>query len=312
MTLSPPRLPRPRRFVLAATLALALLATGVPLRAATSTVVSCPFSTGGDNISRGFYLSGYGGTNLRTVSLAYTANTAGTYTVTLVAHRGAYNGPVLGTQNATLTLNPGFFTTAAFDFGGVAVPTGVTVAFTQSASGGPLFFNVGPCQPGASCSSCPGVVETTDTTAPLSTTYRQSVGVTVTEDVASTTVCTPSDTVLCIDNNPGDKRFMITVSYSTSQSGGLSGNGHAIPLASLGVSKGGLFWFFAQSNPEMLVKVLNACAANNRFWVFFSAGTNVGFRVNVLDTSTGIEKIYINQDLNPAPPLQDTNAFACP
>ena len=173
-----------------------------------------------------------------------------------------------------------------------------------------MFYNVGPCQPG-SCSACPGVVETNDTTPPLSTAIRQSVGVTVTEDTAAG-ACTPSDTVLCIDNNPGDQRFMITATYSTSQSGGLSGNGHAIPLASLGVNQGGLFWFFARTNPEMLVKVLNACAANNRFWVFFSAGTNVGFSVTVRDTVTGSQKTYINPDLNPAPPLQDNNAFSCP
>ena len=62
----------------------------------------------------------------------------------------------------------------------------------------------------------------------------------------------------------------------------------------------------------MLVKVLNGCGTNNRFWVFFSAGTNVGFSVTVRDTVTGSQKTYINPDLNPAPPLQDTNAFLCP
>ncbi len=291
--------------------AFCLLAALSPLFAA-ATVVSCPFSTGGDDISRGFYLQGYGGTNLRTVTLAYTANVSGTYTITLTAHRGAYNGPVLGIVSLPVVINPGFFTTANFDFGGVAVPTGATVAFTQAATGGQVFYNVGPCQPGASCNSCPGVVETNDTTPPLSSTFRQSVGVTVTQDTAASGACTPSDTVLCIDNNPGDQRFMITASYATSQSGGLSGNAHAIPLASLGVNQGGLFWFFARTNPEMLVKVLNGCATNNRFWVFFSAGTNVGFQVTVRDTVTGSQKTYINPDLNAAPPLQDTNAFPCP
>ena len=295
---------------IAALAVFCLLAAGAPLLAA-ATVVSCPFSTGGDDISRGFYLQGYGGTNLRAVTLAYTANVSGTYTITLTAHRGAYNGPILGSVSLPVVINPGFFTTANFDFGGVTVPTGATVAFTQTATGGQVFYNVGPCQPGASCNSCPGVVETADTTPPLSTTFRQSVGVTVTQDTASG-ACVPSDTVLCIDNNPGDQRFMITASYATSQSGGLSGNAHAIPLASLGVNQGGLFWFFARTNPEMLIKVLNGCAANNRFWVFFSAGTNVGFQVTVRDTVTGSQKTYINPDLNPAPPLQDTNAFLCP
>jgi hypothetical protein len=290
--------------------AFCLLTAVAPLLAEPATVVSCPFSTGGDDVSRGFYLQSYGGSNLRNVTLAYTANVSGNYTVTLTAHRGAFNGPVIGSQSVVVTVNPGFFTTATFDFGGVTVPTGATLAFTQSATGGQVFYNVGPCQPG-SCSACPGIVETNDTTPPLSTPVRQSIGLTVTQDVP-TGACTPSDTVLCIDNNPGDQRFMITATYATTQSGGLSGSGHAIPLSSLGVSQGGLFWFFARSNPEMLVKVLNACAANQRFWVFFSAGTNVGFRVTVRDTVTGSQKTYINPDLNPAPPLQDTNAFLCP
>lgn len=290
--------------------AFSLFFAMAPLLAATSTVVSCPYSTGGDDILRGFYLQGYAGSNLRTVTLAYTANVAGTYTISLTAHRGAFDGLVVGSQSVAVTLNPGLFTAVTFDFGGVKVPTGATLAFTQTASGGQVFYNVGPCQPG-SCSACPGVVETNDTTPPLSTAIRQSVGITVTQDTAAG-VCTPSDTVLCIDNNPGDRRFMITATYSTSQGGGLSGNGHAIALSSLGVNQGGLFWFFARTNPEMLVKVLNACGTNNRFWVFFSAGTNVGFSVTVRDTVTGSQKTYINPDLNPAPPLQDTNAFTCP
>jgi hypothetical protein len=303
--------PRSRIISLAA---LCLSFAMAPVFAQTSTVVSCPFSTGADDIARGFYLQGYGGSNLRTVTLAYTATVAGTYVITITAHRGAYDGPVLGSRDATVTLNPGLFTTVSFDFGGVSVPTGATIAFAQSTSGGQAFYNVGPCQPGDNtCASCPGVVETADTAPPLSTELRRSIGVTVTQDTGTTTgTCTPSDTVLCIDNNPGDQRFMITASYSTSQSGGLSGNAHAISLSSLSVNQGGLFWFFAKSNPEMLIKVLNGCATNNRFWVFFSAGTNVGFSVTVRDTVTGSQKTYVNPDLNAAPPLQDINAFACP
>jgi hypothetical protein len=291
--------------------AFSLLFAVAPLLAATGTVVSCPFSSGGDDITRGFYLQNYAGSNLRNVTLAYTANASGPYTISLTAHRGSFSGPVVGTTHSVnVNLTSGFFTPVTFDFGGVAVPPGATLAFTQSAFGGSVFYDVGPCSPG-SCSSCPGVVETNDTTPPLSTVRRASVGVTVTQDVASG-ACTPSDTVLCIDNNPGDQRFMITATYSTSQGGGLSGNGHAISLSSLGVNQGGLFWFFARTNPEMLVKVLNGCGTNSRFWVFFSAGTNVGFSVTVRDTVTGSQKTYINPDLNPAPPLQDTNAFTCP
>ncbi len=124
-------------------------------------------------------------------------------------------------------------------------------------------------------------------------------------------VCTPGPTTLCLDDQPGDRRWQVRASYRTTQGGGLAGNGNAIPLASLGVSHGGLFWFFAADNPEMLIKVLNACAVNQRFWVFYSATTNVGFTVNVTDTRLGRQKVYTNRDGVAAPPIQDTSAFSC-
>lgn len=123
--------------------------------------------------------------------------------------------------------------------------------------------------------------------------------------------CVPSSTSLCIDDQPGDKRFKITVSYSTSQGGGLSGSGTPIPLASVGVSQGGIFWFFSAANPEMLIKVLNGCSINQEFWVFFSATTNVGFTVTVTDTFNGHFTTYTNNDLTPAAPVQDAAALSC-
>jgi hypothetical protein len=124
--------------------------------------------------------------------------------------------------------------------------------------------------------------------------------------------CTPSSTVLCVDNNPGDHRFKITLTFSTTQGGGHSGNGEAISLSSLGVDHGGLFWFFSADNPELLIKVLNACATTGKFWVFYSAGTNVGFTVTVEDTLDSLQKTYTNPDLTPAAPVQDTSALGCP
>lgn len=123
--------------------------------------------------------------------------------------------------------------------------------------------------------------------------------------------CTPAPTVLCLDDVPGDRRFRVTVEYATTQGGGLSGSGQAIPLGPLGVGRGGLFWFFGADNPEMLVKVLNACSLNDSFWVFFSAGTNVGFTLEVLDTHTGEVFASTNPDLRAAPPVQSTDALPC-
>jgi hypothetical protein len=58
--------------------------------------------------------------------------------------------------------------------------------------------------------------------------------------------------------------------------------------------------------------VIDACSLGGNFWVFYSAGTNVGFIVSVTDTSTGHQKFYSNADQTAAPPVQDTSALPCP
>ncbi len=125
---------------------------------------------------------------------------------------------------------------------------------------------------------------------------------------AVTGPCTPSAETLCIDDQAGDRRFRVQVAYSSAQH---SGNGKAIPLSSLGVNSGGLFWFFGASNPELLVKVLNACGLNNKYWIFWSAGTNVGLTLSVTDTVTGSSKTYTNPNGKAAAPVQDTSALPC-
>lgn len=120
--------------------------------------------------------------------------------------------------------------------------------------------------------------------------------------------CTPDADTLCIDDQAGDRRFRVRVSFSSAQA---SGNGKAVPLSSLGVNSGGLFWFFGASNPEMLVKVLNGCGLNNKYWVFWSAGTNVGLTLTVTDTVTGSSKTYTNPNGKAAAPVQDTSALPC-
>jgi hypothetical protein len=123
--------------------------------------------------------------------------------------------------------------------------------------------------------------------------------------------CSAGATTLCINDQPSDRRWQVTASYSTAEGGGSAGSGQAIPLATLGVSEGGLFWFFDSTNPEMLLKVINGCSVNQNFWVFSSATTNVGFTVTVKDTKENRSKVYSNKDGTAAPPVQDTSAFAC-
>jgi hypothetical protein len=56
----------------------------------------------------------------------------------------------------------------------------------------------------------------------------------------------------------------------------------------------GYFWFFSESNVELVVKVLDARAFNGHFWVFFGALSNVEYTLTVTDTVTGATKTYQN------------------
>jgi hypothetical protein len=115
--------------------------------------------------------------------------------------------------------------------------------------------------------------------------------------------CSPSPTVLCLNNN----RFRVTAAWRTS--GGTSGNGQAVPLT----SDTGYFWFFGAENVEVILKVLNGCPVNQRYWVFASGLTDVNVEMTVIDTRTGSRRVYRNPQGTAFQPIQDTNAFAtCP
>ncbi|MGH9399710.1 MAG: hypothetical protein ACRD00_05035, partial [Thermoanaerobaculia bacterium] len=80
-----------------------------------------------------------------------------------------------------------------------------------------------------------------------------------------------------------------------------------------GTSDTGQFWFFSSSNVEIVVKVLNGCGVNTRYWVFAGGLTNVQVTLTVTDMSNSTMKTYINPLNTAFAPIQDTNAFAtCP
>ena len=118
----------------------------------------------------------------------------------------------------------------------------------------------------------------------------------------STGACTPSSTVLCLNNN----RFRVSASW---QSATASGIGTAAPMT----SDTGYFWFFSNTNVEVVAKVLNACAVNNQYWVFSGGLTNVRVTLSVTDMQNGSVRTYVNMQGTAFQPIQDTNAFAtCP
>ncbi|MDQ6891186.1 MAG: hypothetical protein M3167_00695 [Acidobacteriota bacterium] len=114
--------------------------------------------------------------------------------------------------------------------------------------------------------------------------------------------CTPDANSLCLNNG----RFKVTATYSSAQG---SGTGTAIP----GTSDTGQFWFFTSQNVEMVVKVLNGCGFNQRYWVFAGGLTNVQVTMTVTDMSNATVKTYTNPLNTAFQPIQDTAAFAtCP
>ncbi|HVT60541.1 MAG TPA: hypothetical protein VHR45_19365 [Thermoanaerobaculia bacterium] len=304
------RLNSPLAAMLALLVAASLLAAA-PLAA--SLVVSCPFAALGDNVTEGIVVQGYSGTNVRLVQLAYSADNAGLFAITLAIRRGTFNGPLVGARTLWVNVASASFTDVIFDFGGAPVTPGDTLTFTHSFSSsvsGRLFFDAGAGSLGSTGTCGGGAYETEGTTPPLSTERRNTVGINMTQDDLGIAACVPSDTVLCIDNNPGDRRFAVSVAFSHPPSIP-SGNGQAVPMSSLGVTSGGAFWFFGQNNPEILIKILNGCGINGKFWVFFDAGTNVAFTVHVLDTVFGLSHDYSNTDNHAAAPVEDVNALPC-
>ena len=85
---------------------------------------------------------------------------------------------------------------------------------------------------------------------------------------------------------------------------GTSGIGQAVAMT----PDTGYFWFFSSNNAELVVKVVDGRAFNNRFWVFYGALSNVQYTITVTDTMTGVAKTYSNPEGNLAS-VADTSAF---
>jgi hypothetical protein len=105
-----------------------------------------------------------------------------------------------------------------------------------------------------------------------------------------------------------DGRFQLSVEWTAPN--GTSGKGKDVPF---GTDDSGLFWFFEPDNWEMLVKVLDACSVNGKFWVFAAATTDVEYRLRVFDRLTSVERVYENPQGLLAKAVTDTQAFgSCP
>ena len=112
--------------------------------------------------------------------------------------------------------------------------------------------------------------------------------------------CVADATTLCLNQG----RFRAEIDWVTPDATGV-GTVDAFQSAD-----SGLFWFFSAENLEVLVKVLDACAFNDRTWVFAAATTDIEYTLTVTDTVTGEQKQYFNAAGNAAEAVTDTDAFA--
>ena len=112
--------------------------------------------------------------------------------------------------------------------------------------------------------------------------------------------CAVDAETLCLQ----DSRYEVRVEWQSPD--GEIGAGRVVHA---GTNDSGLFSFFDHDNWEMLVKVLDGCAANGHVWVFGGATTDLGYLIRVTDTVTGAVKEYRNEPGTPAAAIADVAAF---
>jgi hypothetical protein len=123
------------------------------------------------------------------------------------------------------------------------------------------------------------------------------------DPAAVTATCVPTADTLCLAGG----RFRVGIAFETTAAS--SGNARAVKLT----DETGYFWFFGGSNVEVVVKAIDGCTFNDRFWFFAGGLTDVHATITVTDTASGAVKTYTNPQGMAFEPIQDTGAFAtCP
>ena len=115
--------------------------------------------------------------------------------------------------------------------------------------------------------------------------------------------CRADAETLCLQ----DSRFEVKMDWLSTD--GESGHGRVVHA---GTDDSGMFRFFDPENWEVLIKVLDGCAINQRTWVLGASTTDLGYRIGVTDTVTGESRSYVNEPGQPAPAIVDTEAFSQP
>ncbi|MCG8457975.1 MAG: GDSL-type esterase/lipase family protein [Holophagales bacterium] len=113
--------------------------------------------------------------------------------------------------------------------------------------------------------------------------------------------CETAGNVLCLNG----KRFAVEADWRDFDD--LEGRGLAHDIT----DDTGYFYFFQETNVELVVKVLDARTINGNYWLFYGSLSNVEFELRARDTETGDQVVYQNP-LGEFGSRADVNAFPQP
>ena len=110
-------------------------------------------------------------------------------------------------------------------------------------------------------------------------------------------ICQPGPTTLCLSEG----RFAVEVDWVDFQ----GNQGTAVPIQ----DGSGYFWYFQDTNIELVTKILDGRPLNGYWWFFYASLSNVEVTMVVTDTVTGTTRTYVNP-LSQFASEGDTAAFA--
>ena len=113
--------------------------------------------------------------------------------------------------------------------------------------------------------------------------------------------CYSTPTVACLN----DGRFRLSIEWEIPE----GSKGRARVSAFSEASDSAYATFFAPSNVEVVLKVLDGRPVNGHFWVFVTGLTDVGAVARVRDTHTSEKWEHTNEVGDPFQPVLDTEAF---
>jgi hypothetical protein len=207
---------------------------------------------------------------------------------------GVKNEKILVTVGSTenVAAAAGLAAGASADFlGKTYVPSGVAISQNASAQFSTSITETGPWSIAAGALA----INLSPTSVPA--TYTLSVS------CSGLNGCTAGAEEICLVNG----RFKVTATFADTQ--GQAGSAQTVALT----DDTGYLWFFASSNVESVVKVIDGCALNGHYWVFAGGLTNVKVQLTVTDMQTSKSVTYTNPQNTEFQPIQDTSALAtCP